>query len=212
MSLQLALNDILEAKMFSGLQPGQLFINVQHYRVIAVAGSSTDLATLMSTLDNNWSAALKGLMNTTFTYFGSAWKRINPAGPSFEWIIFNAGAGTLASGDPLPKQVAAVVTKLTAGTGRAARGRLYLGGFGEADNTGSAPDPATITAINTAISIITVDTATGGANAVTVRPVIYHRASNSTTDITGIRCRSIWGTQKRRGDYGRVNRLPWIDA
>jgi hypothetical protein len=46
-------------------------------------------------------------------------------------------------------------------------------------------------------------------NTATIQWCLYHRASGTTTDITAITTQSKLATQRRRGDYGRHNALPF---
>ena len=48
-------------------------------------------------------------------------------------------------------------------------------------------------------------TAGSGGNTATLIPVIFHRGNGTTTDITLCKPRPLWATQRRRGDFGRIN-------
>jgi len=110
-------------------------------------------------------------------------------------------------GDPLPNQLAAVVTLRTALAGKSYRGRVYISGADENQNssTGSI-DAAYNTAITDFITAVSADmTGEGITLAVLSRP----RTSppfdiawgGAVTPVTSITTRDVkWDTQRRRRD------------
>jgi len=213
MSLQLNLNDIVEFKSYCGIQPGQLAINTWHYKITSVRGTGTDLATLMGITTLALSAVLKPCMNPVYTYFGMTGQRLVPTTAPYEYDpTTGVGAGTLGAGDIMPFSVAAVISLRTAGIGRANRGRKYISGWGESENAANAvPGAATLTLIAAVLGFALMSQDTGGGNAVVATPGVYHRGAGTLSAYTSGSVRNIWGTQRRRGDFGAKNTLPWLD-
>jgi hypothetical protein len=48
-----------------------------------------------------------------------------------------------------------------------------------------------------------------GAGSLNMSPVIWHRSTNTFTLINGYVVRPKFATQRRRGDFGRVNIMPF---
>jgi hypothetical protein len=145
-------------------------------------------------------------------YHGLTVQRIHPA-KGFQWpSVAPAVPCAGAVGTPMPKQIAGVLTFYDNTVTRAGRGRMYapFPSKGE-DSTAGSPVTTYIDALrafgNLVKGAITLND--GQANAVgTVKSVLWHKASKAGTDITVIKPNAIWGTQRRRGDYGKANAVP----
>jgi len=92
--------------------------------------------------------------------------------PNLATLIQDTGSqlGTRA-GDPLPPQIALVLTKRTALRGKSGRGRMYLCGMSEDDSTAGKPVAALLTAAG-ALSIELSSQFVGAATAVLFNPVV----------------------------------------
>jgi hypothetical protein len=126
-------------------------------------------------------------------------------------------------GDPLPGSLAAVVTLRTAGSGKSFRGRVYISGFCEAENSSAGAASAAvgtsivafITAIDTAITgsglrlavltrpqddIVITETTTHSNGTTTARQLSHQTAkSGAARQVTIIENRNAtWETQRRR--------------
>lgn len=132
------------------------------------------------------------------------------------------GSGT---GDPLPVNVACVVTLRTAGSGKSLRGRVYVGGFteGQNDTTGSTAGTASAGSVAYLQAVSAALTASGMTLGVLSRPA-YAFVDNRTwtlpagetevdvigrgnardgaiNDVTLIQSRNnTWESQRRRGN------------
>lgn len=136
-----------------------------------------------------------------------------------------AQAPGTAVGDPLPAHVALCLTLRTAGSGKSFRGRTYLGGFTETDNStqGTCTQAAATSSIAFITAIDTALTASGLRLAVLTRPqldtvisktvtqtngttettIMSHQTakSGSAKQVTVVESRNLqWETQRRRNN------------
>ncbi len=126
----------------------------------------------------------------------------------------NAGTGTGGT-QPLPSQTAGILRFLTNRAGPSGRGRIFLP-FPPVDlsDPGGSPLPAYITA-GLAVGAelgVGISVAIGGRSAVLLR-VIVHGENKlgvvpSPTPVDDFVMDLGWGTQRRRGFYGRPNISP----
>lgn len=148
-----------------------------------------------------------------------------------EFIGSGAAVAGTGTGDPLPLQNATVVTLRTARAGRSFRGRVYLSGFTETENTtsgavNSASNVAAvafITSIQTALSnngmnlaivsrpaekvTTTVETTHADGTTSTIVHTTGPRAGG-TQNVTLIQSRNaIWDTQRKRAAAGSGSSL-----
>jgi hypothetical protein len=205
MAFNLPVGSIVEIRMRSS-QSGQLAVNVFHRRIVSVAAGQATLEDLIDDMASLWVPDYKTLLNTNSHYDGMDGSMISPSPPSYTYAqAFGAGAGT---GDTtaLPGQVAGITTKLTANGGRKYRGRTYWPwpGEGDNDNTLHVPNAAYITKMGTVSAAIFANYLTVvGGNQFTHNTVLWHKATNTYSDITGRRNNAKWATIRSRGSYGR---------
>ena len=205
----MAVNDIIEVR-FVCTQLDQTAINVRHYKVTATTGTSQTLGDFSDVLDPIFAPLLKALLNTNAAYYGTVVRRVSPIPPStIAWTNTGAAGGN-ALGDLLPRQTCGLIGLQTQFAGRAFRGRFYVPFPGEADSDANALPVAGYRGrlANLAFAL-TGNQLVGIANTATLIPVIYHRASNTTTPINASVIRTKWATQRRRGSYGRPNPPPF---
>ena len=183
-------------------------INVFHFRVDTLTGTPTvtdqDVAiSLLGILADPY----RGWMALPARVYAVGCKLIDGHGWSEELVYGEALNGT--AGDvQLPTQVSGVISKKTGIMGQGYRGRLfipfpsadYVGPDGEMNDGGQT----TLTTIKDAFSNITEFNNVGGGSAL-VTSVLYKVASTVRVPITAFQPTFKWGTQHRRGDYGRVN-------
>lgn len=113
-----------------------------------------------------------------------------------------AGNGGLLTGEPLPFQTALVVTLRTGRAGRSNHGRMYLGGFTEAQSSGRQVESSSLTAIRAEVSDM-FDIFTGEA---LIDWCVLSRITNKVTRAEGVGTPitaaeikdSIWDSQRRR--------------
>lgn len=208
-----AVNDLLEVKFFNVFL-GQLAINIRHWKVTAITGTSRTTQQIVEELSAFMAPYYKTLMHDEALYYGAGIKRLLPQPASAtEFSAAGAGAG-VAGPSPTPSQVSGVVTLLTDFSGRSNRGRAYAPFPAEEDTVANTGRPTlqyfnALSTLGAGLRSTLVSPVGGGANSATYSPVIYHRLTGGTTPITGHRANAKWGTQRRRGDYGALNQLPF---
>lgn len=208
----MAIGDVFEIRTVC-VFGDQTSITVNHIRSVSTTGvvatTAAAVAARVSTLTH---AAWKGVLVADATFYGISATRIYPTLGPFGVGIADAGAGVFGT-DAGPRQVAGILSKSSNLGGATGRGRMYLP-FPAADATDPASGHPT-TAYRTAAAAIgtaylTPMVVTVGAGTETFEWIIYNRAVPllSPPVIGGI-ARAKWGTQKRRGDYGRTNTPPF---
>jgi hypothetical protein len=210
MASPLVVNDICKVTFdIVGLN-GQTALPSVYYRVTNIAGAPSD-QDLANSLDLLITPNLLPVLNALATYRNVIVQKIAPL-PIFMRVFSAASTGPGTGGPvPCPQQVSPLISWVTGVPGRAGEGRFY------------SPFPPT-SGINTLTGqvnpIFRASLAALGASLVTftnfgvvpntgnVQMVLFHRATLTGTPITNLVARTKWATQKRRGDYGRVNAPP----
>lgn len=210
----MAIGDLVRIRIYTRMED-QLGENVIDYRASAPVGGMTDkdLADAFSTgagpFIRSWLTSVADYMGVSLQCRGLT--------QLFVAVTSNlvAGAGT-GLGDPMPKQVCGVTTKLTELGGPANRGRVYwpFPFKDPADVTGKPTPGQKAKADDIANQILQERTYTAGPKSITLTPVIVHKrrpipeVTPPPTDLTGHHFSGKWGTQRRRGDYGAPNAVP----
>jgi len=204
------INDLYEARIVCTYD-NQTAINVRHYRVTAKAGTGVTDQTLATQLDATFQAAYKALMSSSARYHGVGVRRIFPLPLGLEVnSIANDGVGTQPVGLN-PSQTCGVMTLRTALGGRSRRGRVYIP-FSSTSDTGADGRPSVgyQTRMGTLAALFFFVQALGaGGNTNTFTPVIYSKKFDYSNQIVTATSVKKWGTQRRRGDYGRPNTAPF---
>lgn len=216
MSLEsLATDDLICAK-FHCYDGEQLALNIVQYRVKSVAGGSLSLKQWIDQLSIDLAGSFSALIyNDAFWWGVSGFiYGVSPISveiyPTYEPLPGTAGT------KPLPRQTSGIITKGSDARGRANRGRMYIGFPASNDSRPTLDQPTADYIVRLAslaglCGIANDLTVTVGAGSVTTRMVIQRPVA---APATGVECtrfvaRSAWATQRRRGDYGRPNGLPF---
>lgn len=189
----------------------QISLNVRHYWLNSITGLGATQGEFATLLDGVFAPLYKAILSAQARYRGVKVRSILPAPPAAPaWEVASDGVG-LVAGDMCPKQTAGVIALQTARSGRAYRGRVYVGMPGEADNAATAvPSAAYVTGLtNIGAAWIALRTPGAAGNTSSLVPGLFHRATGTTTDLTASIARTLWGTQRRRGSFGRPNVLPF---
>jgi hypothetical protein len=210
MATVLAPGDILRATWdIPGLN-GQTALPSVHYIINVVAGAPTDQQ-LADKLDLIITPNLLPCINALATYRNVIVQKIAPL-PIYSRVFQNASTAAGTSGpNPVPQQVSGLIGWQTPVARRGGKGRFYM------------PFPATIN-VNTltghpqVLYLANLGAFAAGVNGITnfgtvpntatCQQVIFERKTLGFAIVTGISVRALWATQKRRGDYGRVNAPP----
>ena len=194
----------------------QISINVFHYRVLTSTSIPARLEAYPGAFDVVFSPMYALIMAPSAVYRGCGVKNITPV-PTTEFIsTAHATIGTLG-GTEIPQQVSYVVNFKTPFSGRGYRGRCYPGfpPTSAVDSVGGM-SPAGITSIQLwAAGMPITLTVNDAGNTSTVQLVIMHRQRNKLplpfgdfSFVQSATARKLWGTQRRRGDFGRPNEVP----
>lgn len=187
--------------------PTQAAFNVRHYNVTSAPGSEPSPLTVASHFATQFAALYKALMNSQASFIGAMAQRIRPL-PVMVGAGANNGTGPgLVAGDLQPKQVAGLISIKTAFAGRRFRGRLYVPFSGEVDNAiSSVPTGDYFNRLDLlAAQLGLTQTVTAGAASEVLSPVLFSRKFELFTPTTLFVARGLWATQRRRGDFGRLN-------
>jgi len=204
MATTLSQGDIIEAS-YNWIQGVQRGVNVIHYRVSATSTAVAQLSEVATALQTAIGTLALTIVPPAVTAFGVALQLISPLPKSVKWSGGElVGPGTY-TGTPAAKQISAVITKLSVLGGRANRGRTYVPfPSKDAEDTDGTPTAAYLEAIQDLydglLGTLVVSTPGG---IVTLKCIIWHRLTSSYTDVTALRYNDKFGTQRRRGDYGK---------
>jgi hypothetical protein len=198
---------IIECVNTNGMQQ-QAGLMVRHYRVSAQTGTGGTLGQIATKLEQVLAPVTIPLLATLANHYGVL-VRIVGIGPSSPpaWDTSLAAVGS-AAGEVLPKQTAGLISWITAFSGRGNKGRTYVPFPVEASNTqAGVPDVNYQALLTNLASVYFSFQTTAGANNATLEPVLYHRALHTGSPLLGFAVRAKWATQRRRGDFGRINQL-----
>jgi hypothetical protein len=115
--------------------------------------------------------------------------------------IVTSGLPTWGDGgtDPLPPEVALVVSHRTATRGRSGRGRSYFAGFTEQTNVGGAPSPVLTSAMELAWQLEMLHIDYTGTDGLDQQVVSQATIPNVARQVVAIQVDDHWDTQRRRG-------------
>lgn len=203
------INDIVQVRTCC-VRAAQISLNVLHYQCTAKAGTGCTPAQMALTFDAGCAAAYKAWLDNNSTYRGVGVKTLFPT-PSIEVAsVANTGVGT-GGAIAVPGQVSGIINLTTAVPGRKGRGRIYPGFFSTTLLTAAgelgAAGQLLLAAINTAIPFTFTSGAGGNTNQYQL--IIYNRLAHVGTNVITSLAESKLATQRRRGDFGRTNVVPF---
>lgn len=208
--ISFAVADVVQVRLVAGLQQ-QISVNVLTYVCTAIAGTSDTYQNGAVKFDTLLNAAYKALMCNLAFWRGVGVRRITPTQLSVEYsTIANQGAGT-AGASPQAKQISGLIRKVTDRPKEKGRGRLYVSFPSTTDNSSTGnPIAGYITRLNTLGTALAQNVVVGSApNTATLKPVLWDRSLFQATDIISMPGQAYWATQRRRGDYGKANSVPF---
>lgn len=199
---------------FTTMCNSQLGLNIKLCEVTNIAGGGGDWQSLANSISDTYKVKFKNLMANEATYKGVQLV-IYPNPSLYAPVTSNTGAGVgVAGAGPLPLQVSGVLTLRTAFMGRSGRGRLFMPFPAGADNIGAAePTPTAdyVTRLNSLGSSFLTDIVVADPD----NPGVEYTLSWGLEHLGTLRPftarvgRQKWGTQRRRGNYGRHNEAPF---
>ena len=213
MATELTTGDMVQARVVTRDVTGGENYNIYNFRVINVVGTplDTDFATQLDTLI---APLYKAFLPTTSNYDGIEISLVNktlrPVQPASVYTSASSGPGTIAE-NSMAGQVAGMISWATNLSGQAYRGRNYLGSVPVTMITAAGvPSSAYVTLIGTlALNLFTFTGFTVGASTLLCALSIWHRVHQLYTIITSFYIPGKFGTQRRRGTYGK-NKPPPI--
>lgn len=206
----MAVNDVLRVRVVMNTTD-QIGVNVLHYIVTAEVTGGATLGEIAAYLDGMYHNAYKTLLTDQANYRGVGVQRVRPLPTSQEAVSTgNEGSGT-QGGDPLPKQIAGLLSWKTIFAGPGFRGRTYVPFPPEQQN-----DPDGTPSANYLVNLATLSVqiragglVVGGGGSSTLAFGIYKRQQQAFNGVVDQIIRPMWATQRRRGDFGRKNVLPF---
>lgn len=207
------IGDVIELRTACYFQ-GQVSVNTGYMICTELSGDPVTTEDLVDTAEGNFSTAYKAALSTGASWVGMSAQRIFPLPRTLADIsTANEGAGSVLD-DTLPGQVSGILTLTTPLAGAKYRGRRYIGfpTEGDTDSDGT-PSQVYIQKLN-AIALLWGPGPNPFSNAgltgiASMQTILWHRATQTFTEVTGTVSRKKWATQQRRGNYGAPNVAPF---
>lgn len=202
-----ATGDIYRVGFFCRLMD-QESLNVRHFAVTALTGTPTtqNLADDISTF---FGPLYKALLCGSASYQGLKLYRIAPGTPTIDISVQIAGGGS-GGNDPLPAQITNCATLRSDEPGRKNRGRIYIPfpSTDDSENTGTLAVPTDdycglVTTLVTNMVGLNIFGSSG--HTVSVKWALWSPTEGIHADLTSYSVKKLWATQRKRGEYGRVN-------
>lgn len=204
MAYELRAADVIQFSVFC--QAGdQTSVNVFNYMVQSVVDPGPSLNDAAARFSDLVVTQYAGCMSPQAQYLGVKASVITSGPPPMPGFKVEHTAGTM-TGDLLPRAVSGLIQWQTDYSGKSYRGRTFVPFPSEAGST-SAGEPSTVyqTAVDDlASAIITMADISPGLGSANVYLVLWSRQLNEFTKIQTASVPLRWGTQHRRGDYGRI--------
>jgi hypothetical protein len=198
----------------------QAAVNTMYWRVVAHLGTPVTDLDFAINFDEIMGSFYKAMMPSSVSYNGCEAGKVEVPALTMQIARGAAGAGTLGA-IALPRQICSVVSFRTANSGRRYRGRVYLPfppvGAAELDGTMTSAFAVLVAQWSAQwASINEVDAPFGSpTGSLTITQVIPHFLKKGEvgpelppTDVVATSPGELFGTQRRRGSYGRQNTSP----
>lgn len=210
MAYTIALGDVLVVTSACA-NTNQVAFNTTFYHCTAIAAASQTDQAMVNYIDGIVAPLYKPCLGSNASFYGTRMARYAP-GPTTLPVISNAntGIGTAAT-TCQAAQVSGIIKATCNFAGARFRARQfvpfpYLAATDPVNNVPTALYKTQIAGLGA--QIYTPYTLITGLNSCTLSPVILHRDTGLTDLIVASSASSKWGTQVRRGNYGRPNVYP----
>lgn len=218
MAAPIAVDDIFRVRSVC-YTPDQISINVMYGKITAISGVVPTRAQLADEIDTRLQAAYKALMPEQARYRGIGVQQVTVPTPLEYTAVTNDGQGT-APGELLPTQVSGVISLYTDSGTKHGRGRVYPGLLsnqwaGDAGKMAVAGLDVLQALGDLLLGSITVTVAVpvGTATMTWVHRAVFVFPPAPPLAIyeaiTVAKARQRFGTQRRRGQFGQTNALPF---
>lgn len=208
----MAVGDIYKVRVCC-YTPDQIGLNILHYTVAAETGVGSSLALISQAFDTAFAVPYKAAISASAKYRGVGAQKILPGPPVVEFpTTVNDGDGTSDVG-LAPCQVSGIISWSDGRAVRQGRGRSYIpfpaSSMTDANGKQAAAYAALILSVATAIGQTRVCGIVG--NQTTLVFGLFHRLPlpGNFTEMQLSRLPAKWATQRRRGQFGRTNVLPF---
>jgi len=206
----LALDDILEVNIYCILQ-NQISVNVRHFRVFNMApGEDFSDLDVAAAAAEEFSTLYAPVIATPCHFRGVRVRRIHPTETAWVQNVAFDTAGS-AGADIMPKQVAGLISLKSNVPGRAGLGRVYMPFPAEQSNDTDATPTATYITNLAAVAakFVQLNVANPTPAVMQMEGLVLNRAVPPDSGIIILAtAQDKWATQRRRGDYGRINTSP----
>lgn len=209
MSTVLAVGDLLEVVAYSKYVD-QLGLNVLHFKVTATAGGIT-LEDLPDKVYADWSPYYQALIAAGASFAGIGVRRLSPGTKTIQHFSTGAAAPGEAAAPPMAGQVTGLITFLTGAAGKSNYGRAYIPFPSSTlmDNGTGKPDDEYVDNLVDLMNLWDGYSATIGGNTIVFEQRIVSAASPAGKVINQWIAQQKWATQRRRGNYGQPNNVPY---
>lgn len=208
----MAIGDVYKVR-FCCYTPTQIGLNITHWKTVAEAGVGASLADIALKMNDTFAPLYKPAITGAARYRGVGVTLILPPPATAEitnTVLDGAGtAGVMAA----PTQTSGIITIKDGLAGRAHRGRIYIP---FPDQISVSPTGGNTLAyeasLNTLLGAFGANQTCGvGGNTTTLQLGIFHRlpVPGNATVVTFLTTPDKFATQRRRGEYGRPNVLPF---
>jgi len=213
------MNDLLQVRIVC-FSNGQYAMNVLHWVVTNVTTLGATVNEIASALDDTWHVAYKNWLSDKATYIGTGVRILTPPQTLEQPSTGNSDVGTNTSLQ-VPTQNAGLIVLKTDFSGPKNRGRIFVPfvSTGSVAPTGelSVGGTTLLNAIATAID--TTQTIVGGTGTTTLALVVKHGPgpTNPPPSLLSVLVKTIAAssgiaTQRKRGDFGKLNSYPFPPA
>lgn len=213
MAILLFGDDVLECRVYCYDDDSkQLAINVYHYQVVEPAGDPT-LEVMVKRYSEIVAPLYKAWLTDNSRYRGVTMRRVSPNPTPALSSTEDQGFGTIDAGQA-PLNGAAVISRFTETPGPSGRGRVFLPFIAVTNLTTngqlSGGGEVLALAIGNGLTVNDYTWVGDDASELTVQSVLYGPPEAPVTKgINRIHVQDRIATQRRRGDYGRLNQPPF---
>lgn len=197
--------------------PTQIALNILHYRVLSTVGGAMDINQAATAFSSLVAIQYKALMSSQASFRGVGCTNLSVPRTREYAGVANAGVGTAGALNS-QTQVSWLIRLRGANAGRKSIGHIYPGFPSQTYVTAAGEQTAAglIVLTNLASQFGPSLVLTSGANALNMEMVIRNKdltvpvpKTPTGTDVFQLYPAPLWATQRRRGDFGRANPLPF---
>jgi len=188
----------------------QTALNVLMYRMSAVAGDAPTEQQIVTAFTAYIKPYYAAILSGECEFLGCSLRLATTKPFGGYYYSQNIAFGDFTA-PVMAKQTTGIISWRTALGGRPGRGRSYIPFPAEtANETPGIPRTDYMTSIDALAGKLRTTGAMvfQGADTLTLVLQVYHKQPHTFTDVTHYVTPRKWATQRRRGDYGRVNQPP----